>query len=99
MVGDEGKAAGVAGGEGTETEGDMGEMKPSEIVVGGIYTNGKGQKRKIIAEGDYAYAACASDHDCVMYVLITKHIASFRYPKSFTTTRAAFARWAKERIG
>ena len=75
-------------------------MKTREIVVGGVYGNGKGRVRKVIAESDFRRnAAYMYDSDYVWYEIIAdgRKVGS-EIGKKSDMTRNAFARWAKERI-
>lgn len=77
-------------------------MKTSEIVVGGVYSSGNGRVRKVVAEGDFAYAAWASDHDYVRYNVIDNGArgtsTDFLHGSTREMTRNSFSQWAKERI-
>lgn len=75
-------------------------MKKSDIVVGGVYSNGKGRVRKVIAEGDFRRnAVCLYDPDYVRYEIIADGLkGGSEIGKKIDMTRNAFARWAKERI-
>ena len=75
-------------------------MKTREIVVGGVYSNGKGRVRKVIAEGDFRWnAASLYDPDYVRYEIIAdgRKVGS-EVGKKIDMTRNGFAKWAKERI-
>ena len=74
-------------------------MKKSEIVVGGIYNNGMGDKRhqarQVIAEGpEYVLYSGQEDTDCIRYRIVT-HV---RLDQEGNMTRARFAAWAKRRV-
>lgn len=77
-------------------------MKQSEIIVGGVYSNGKSgrfyQERKVIAEGpEYILYSGQENADCIRFRVIK---SSYKlYPGAEgNMTRQSFARWAKERI-
>lgn len=74
-------------------------MKKSEIVVGGIYGNGKGRIRRVVAEGDYKLYAGQMDCDCLEYEIINDGTMRNRAAGSVgRMTRVRFAAWAKERM-
>lgn len=75
-------------------------MKKSEIVVGGVYSNGKGRVRKVVAEGEkYVLYPGQYDRDCVRYEILDD--GSGKKPNTYiaNASRASFAAWAKERLG
>lgn len=79
-------------------------MKKSEIVVGGVYSDGKKGRRKVTAEGGaYRLYPSQDDGDCVQY----EHLAGKTpaYPRGrsragnplLNATRTSFAAWAVKR--
>ncbi len=75
-------------------------MKASDIVVGGVYSNGKGRVRKVTARGpEYKFYESAADTDCVQYSIL-KGGSSGDYASDthgHNMSVASFAVWAKER--
>lgn len=73
-------------------------MKRSEIVAGGIYSNGKGTQRNVLSFIDRPYGGSADRH-WLRYEIVRGGNASGEYANGRvnTLTVAAFARWAKMR--
>lgn len=71
-------------------------MKRSEIVIAGIYSNGKGSVREVLGFQKEGLCGGVQDTDNVCY----KTLAS-RYKgiigKDFVSTARSFASWAKQR--
>ena len=68
-------------------------MKKSEIFVGGTYRNATGTERKVFADDPFGSLA----HFQVI-AIGAKGAGSLRLGSMWCCTKAAFARWAKERV-
>ncbi|MHA7967716.1 hypothetical protein ACX93W_26740 [Paenibacillus sp. CAU 1782] len=75
-------------------------MKKSEIEVGGVYGNGKGRIRKVIAEGaEFVLYPGQGESDNLRFEVVNDGSKKNRTKGSQgNITRTAFAAWAKERI-
>lgn len=75
-------------------------MKKSEIVVGGVYSNGKGRIRKIVAEGpEYMLYDGQTEADNLRYEIVNDGTKKNKSAgEQGNITRTSFATWAKERI-
>lgn len=75
-------------------------MKKSEIMVGKIYSNGKGRIRKVIAAGaEFKLYNSQEETDNLRYEVIndgTKKNSTAGTQGNIT--RAAFASWAKDQV-
>lgn len=74
-------------------------MKKSEIVLGGVYHNGKGNRyhevRKVIAEGpEYTLYSGQTETDNLRYEVVSIR----RLGHQGNITRTSFAAWAKGRF-
>jgi len=70
-------------------------VKQSEIVIGGVYSNGKCRVRTVIDIGpQYTLYNGQADAKCLMYTVDTGPNKG----KSFNMTVQRFAYWAKERL-
>ena len=73
-------------------------MKKSEITVGGIYTNGRGRIRKVVAEGAEYALWDFMDKDFIRYETIHDGTRMNKTKGELhNCSRASFASWAKER--
>lgn len=77
-------------------------MKKSEIMVGLLYTNGKGRVRKVLdrtRDGKYVLYHGQMDQDCVLYEIIKDGSKKNKTAgKTGVTSTASFATWAKEEV-
>lgn len=74
-------------------------MNKSEIVIGGVYSNGKGRIRKVADIGDYPLYTGQNDRDDVLYEIVNDGTkANKTAGRKKRQTRTSFASWAKERI-
>ena len=75
-------------------------MKKSEVMVGGVYSNGKGRVRKVIAEGpEYVLYDGQTETDNLRYEIINDGSKKNRTAgEQGNITRTAFASWAKEKV-
>ena len=75
-------------------------MKKSEIVVNGIYSNGKGRLRKVVAEGsEYVLYGSQTETDNLRYEVLNDGTKKNKTAgEQGNITRASFATWAKERV-
>lgn len=79
-------------------------MRKTDIVVGGLYTDGK-SVRRVVDEGPWLAPKGVIDKDFVLYEAVSGRKPKFALGWSvdgnplITCSRAAFARWAKQRIG
>ena len=79
-------------------------MKVKEIVVGGIYSNGKTGKREVVAEGTALEMTghgpwfTKSDNDYIKYKVLSGRKPDWGVNGVAGMTRRAMAVWAKERI-
>lgn len=77
-------------------------MKKADIVIGCVYTNGKGRERQILdrtQDGKYALYAGQTEQDCVFYEVVkdgTKKNLSAGNRGVMTAT--SFASWAKAEV-
>lgn len=74
-------------------------MKKSEIVVGAVYTNGKGRFRLVLDTGpQYKLYDSQTETDCLCYrgAIVQKRDVK-QEPKE-NSTRASFASWAKAAV-
>lgn len=75
-------------------------MKKSDILIGRIYTNGKGRERKVLdrtQDGTYRVYDGQLDSDCVLYEIVKdgskKNLTA---GKTSVMSAAAFSAWAKK---
>lgn len=75
-------------------------MKKSEIVVGGVYSNGKGRVRKVVAEGpEYVLYEGQAETDNLRYEVINDGTKKNKSAgEQGNITRTSFAAWAKEKL-
>jgi len=75
-------------------------MKKNEIVVGGIYGNGKGKWRKVVAEGpEYVLYYSQECTDNLRYEIIHDGTKKNRSAGNQSNmTRQSFSSWAKEKL-
>ena len=76
------------------------KMKKSEIILNGVYGNGKGKIRKVIAEGaEFVLYDCQAETDNLQYEIVNDGTKINRTAgERGNITRTSFASWAKERI-
>lgn len=71
-------------------------MKKTEISLGGIYTDGKGNARKVIATGpQYVLYDGQATTDNLRYEVVQRTTGPYRVGRQGNATRASFASWAK----
>ena len=74
-------------------------MKKSEIMVGRIYTNGKGAYRKVLSAGsNFPLFSGQFDHDTLRYAQVIERKAGLIRGDNSNITRASFASWAKSEL-
>jgi len=73
-------------------------MKKSEIKLGSIYTNGRGNIREIVGVGPYLLYSGQEDTDCVRYKLLAKSSGPNLVGSERNCTKQSFATWAKELV-
>lgn len=75
-------------------------MRKSEITLGGVYSNGKGRVRKVVAEGaEYVLYDSQEETDNLRYEIIHDGSKSNRTAgQQGNITRSSFASWAKEKV-
>lgn len=80
-------------------------MHKADIVVGGVYSDGKKGIRRVVDEGpQYKLYGSQETEDCLLYELLSGRRSDGERGKSeagnplYHCTRTAFAAWAKERI-
>lgn len=75
-------------------------MRKSEITLGGVYSNGKGRIRKVVAEGaEYVLYDSQEETDNLRYEIINDGSKNNRTAgQQANITRSSFASWAKEKV-
>ena len=73
-------------------------MKKSEIKLGSIYSDGKGNVREIVGVGPYLLYPGQENTDCVRYKLVAKRLGPYPVGAERNCTRQSFATWAKELV-
>jgi hypothetical protein len=74
-------------------------MRKREIVVGGVYADGTGNVREVIAEGpEHVICASHTERDNVRYRLIAKKASPDRVGDEKNTVRHSFASWAARKV-
>lgn len=73
-------------------------MKKSEIKLGRVFTDGKGNVREIVGVGPYLLYDGQQNTDCVRYKIITKKRGPHSVGAERNSTRISFASWAKELV-
>ena len=73
-------------------------MKKSEIKLGSIYSDGKGNIRKIVGVGPYLLYPGQENTDCVRYKLIAKRLGPHLVGSEQNCTKQSFATWAKKLV-
>lgn len=75
-------------------------MKKKDIVLNGVYTDGKGNVRKVIAIGaEYTLYNGQYENDNLRYLIISKKRGPFMVGGKYNSTKASFASWAKRHGG
>lgn len=70
-------------------------MKKANIKVGGVYTDGKGGVRQVVAQGaQYVLYPTQVDQDNLRYRVVAKKRGPLRVGEECNSTRASFAAWA-----
>ena len=74
-------------------------MRKSDIRVGQTYTDGKGNVRKVLAEGpQFVLWPSQTDTDAVQYRVVAKKLGPWQVGHVRNVTRLGFATWAKEEV-
>lgn len=75
-------------------------MKKAEIVKGGVYSNGKGRIRKVVAVGaEYVLYDGQAETDNLRYEVVHDESKKNRTAgEQGNITRTSFASWAKEKM-
>lgn len=74
-------------------------MKKIEIEKGHTYTDGKGNQRQVIELGENGVLyAQQLDRDTLRYKLTAKKRGPGTVGRTYSSTRASFATWAKTRV-
>ncbi|WP_442637776.1 hypothetical protein [Rossellomorea marisflavi] len=75
-------------------------MRKSEITLGGVYSNGKGRVRKVVAEGaEYVLYDSQEETDNLRYEIIHDGSKNNRTAgQQGNITRSSFASWAKDKV-
>jgi hypothetical protein len=74
-------------------------MKIQEIKLNGIYTDGKGNVREIVSEGEFKLYSSQKETDCLRYKLVKKFKGPGTVNCYYNATRKHFAKWAQSKIG
>lgn len=79
-----------------QSQSELGHMKKSEIQAGQSYTDGKGNVRKVIAEGpENVLYDGQMETDNIRYCILAKKRGPYRIGSEHNSTRSSFAAWAK----
>ena len=74
-------------------------MRKTDIKIGEVYTDGKGNVREVMDAGSqYVAFPGQVDTDNVQYRIIAKKSGPYRVGDVRCATRASFASWAKAKV-
>ena len=75
-------------------------MKTEEIVLGGVYGDGKGNVREVVAEGaQYQLYRGQNDSDCIRWRSVKRGArGKVHVGTEGNMTRNSMAKWARERV-